>query len=232
MKPALALLDWDGTLRPGFTIVDWTEFLVERAVVSPGVGASIRRLVAGYQAGGVGYEQLATQSGEALALGLGGVAVDSLRRLAAVFARKDAARLRPFTIALLELLERHRARVVVISGAPEEPLLAHGKRLGLSVLRGLRLEAKAGLYTGRVAENPGTSVAKQALIDELVGGDTVPVLLAMGDTVSDLPLLAVADVRVVMGDEPGLDMDSSFLHVTGELGDIERIETALNGLAR
>ena len=200
MEHALALLDWDGTLRPGFTILDWTDFLVERAVVDPAVSASIQSLVARYRAGDLGYEQLATQSGSALASGLGGVATNLVHRLAGVFAQRDAPRLQPFTSALIDLLERHRARVVVISGAPEEPLQAHGKRLGISVVRGLRLEARTGIYTGRVAENPGTGNAKQVLIHQLLASGAMPVLLAMGDSVADLPLFAVARVRVVMGD--------------------------------
>ena len=51
MKEAAALLDWDGTLRKGYEIADWTNFLDESGKFDHEVAARQRDLISNYLAG-------------------------------------------------------------------------------------------------------------------------------------------------------------------------------------
>jgi phosphoserine phosphatase len=90
---------------------------------------------------------------------------------------------------------------VIVSGAPQEILAEHLGHLGLDDLEvhGLTLTVDGdGRYAGAVASNVGTDAAKQELIGQLARS-TGAVVLGVGDSTSDLPLLRAARRQLIVG---------------------------------
>jgi phosphoserine phosphatase len=103
-----------------------------------------------------------------------------------------------WTAPVLRSLTDDGVRPVVVSGAPHEILVEHVRRLGLPdvEVHGLTLAAGPdGRFTGDLAANLGTDTGKRELLQQLEG----PIVLGVGDSISDLPLLRAARRQLVVG---------------------------------
>src|SRR3954469_4578307 len=116
----IALADWDNTFRNGFTVVSWVEFLADRGLFS--ALASIRATVERFRRGDFTYEEFCRQMADAYAAGLVGQAQSDVLASAASFVALDSGQLFSFVKPLCSYLAEQKLKVVVVSGAPEEPL--------------------------------------------------------------------------------------------------------------
>src|SRR5438093_283841 len=77
--PALiALLDWDGTLRQGYTLQDWIKFLNREGEIAASALAKFNRIFQKYFEGLITHDQLAESTASLYACALRG---QDLRRL-------------------------------------------------------------------------------------------------------------------------------------------------------
>jgi phosphoserine phosphatase len=197
----LALLDWDNTLRPGFTIVEWTRFLSIHDCFSAHFANEVESTVDAYSRKEISYDHLTETLPLLYGEGLAGRHESRARSLARIFAEIDTSRIFPFARELIHLLKSFSLRVIVVSGAPAEPLLPFLATLRLDGLYALTVQVELGKYTKRLSVNPATTAGKVAVVEEL--GREAPIIFSMGDSHADLPLLEAARHRVVM-DNPGL----------------------------
>ncbi len=201
MAGRLALLDWDGSLHAGFTIVAWARFLAEGGIFDSGAADAMAGLVGEYDTGQVPYRVLSESLPSLYAAGLAGRRHDDVHRAAETFVAVDAGRLFGFTRWLLAALRAAELRTVVVSGCPVEPLLAYRRMLLLDDVQALTVATGAdGIYVDGLALDPATAEGKAAVVDAL---GPVPVAVAVGDSGTDLPLLAAAELRIVV-DNPSL----------------------------
>lgn len=198
MKPSAAVLDWDGTLRKGYEIVDWTNFLDESGRFGHKAANRQRELVSNYLAGKVTYSQAVFDVGVIYAEGLAGQNVDDTLTLAAKFARDDTA-IFDFTPALFQILLANNIKIALISNTPQLLLEEYAKRFGLSEVYGLQVEEWGGSWVNQVIVNPGLSSVKRRVVAELA--NTYNIVLAMGDTHEDAPLLESAKIRLFLRPE-------------------------------
>src|SRR4051794_35635685 len=59
MNPSVCLLDWDGTLRKGYVIFDWTLYLAKKEMIDGVFVESMQSCFAQYEAACLSYEQMA-----------------------------------------------------------------------------------------------------------------------------------------------------------------------------
>jgi phosphoserine phosphatase len=149
--------------------------------------------------GEIDHNQLAVEANEDYARELAGWSLQQAAPLVQQFVA-DVDRLRVFawTAPVLRSLVADGVRPVVVSGAPHEILVEHAERLGLAgvEVHGLTLRAGPdGRFTGDLAANLGTDAGKRDLLQHVSG----PVVLGVGDSVSDLPLLQGARRQLVVG---------------------------------
>lgn len=194
-----ALIDWDNTLRPGFLLLEWAGFLNAR---KPEIRSRLGPLASAYQAfesNSLSYERFAELAPEYYGRAIAGFDVEELARLGETFVKQESLRtLYPFAEQLLDLLERRNIERVIISGAPVELLCEYKDLLRLSSVYGLRYEQQGTVYTGEILSNTATSDGKAEVIGRHVGKGQV--VVGIGDSVADLPLLDAASVRVLVGD--------------------------------
>lgn len=198
----LALLDWDGTLRRGYTIVPWVKQLVRVGVLSKNCKEGLLQFFLDYKKESISHDDLARLTAGMYAKHLRGQLKARLKDQARIFVNSDQNALFKWSRELMTRLKSSNISTIVISGAPIEVLEAFQRPLQLDVVYGLDLEVENGVYTGRVRLNPGISTVKKRVVDELArvtkGGS---VLIAFGDSSSDMPLFDSAKVSVMVGDK-------------------------------
>jgi phosphoserine phosphatase len=198
LKEAAAVLDWDGTLRKGYEILDWTNFLDESGKFDSDTAVRQRELVSNYLARKIPYAQAVLDVGVIYAEGIAGHKIEDTLALAAQFARIDKA-IFGFTPAFFKILLKNNLRIVLISNTPQVMLDVYRKHFGLTEVYGLQVEQRAGLWANQVIINPGLSDVKRRIVKELV--NKYNIILGMGDTHEDAPLLEAAKIRLFLKPE-------------------------------
>jgi phosphoserine phosphatase len=194
LRRRVILADWDNTLCEGFTLSAWAEYLARCGLF--GAVHTVRDLLDAFRRGLFAYEEFCRRMADAYAEGLVGRVQKEVLAAGAAFIRDDNVRVFPFVPSLWAYFEEHELEVVVLTGAPEEPLHHYASVIGFELAGALRLQVKKGLYTGSIVENCGLYEIKQMVVQRVCANRDVAV--AFGDSVSDLPLLNAAPVGFVV----------------------------------
>ncbi len=201
-RPRLALFDWDNTLHRGWTLEGWIEHLIDHGIVTREREPVWAERTHRYATGQIDHNQLAEEANGEYARALAGWSRDEAIPLVRRFvADTDHRQVYGWAAPLLRWLADNGTRPVIVSGAPQEILTEHlvHLRLGDLEAHGLTLTVDgAGRYAGGVAGNVGTDAAKQQLIEQLAQS-AGPVVLGVGDSTSDLPLLRAARRQLIVG---------------------------------
>ena len=191
MSNSVCLLDWDGTLRRGYVISDWTGFLVERGVIDRRFQEQMELHFRQFETAKLNYEQMAELVVRAYAASQAGLRLSSLEPLANEFVASDC-NVFSFVAPLVELLRENGIEAAVISGSPLLVVRRFAEQLGIRRCYGLELPVDPN---GTLLGTPGINLAvarnKQSLVDQLRSEfDHVP--FAFGNSESDQPLLQAA----------------------------------------
>lgn len=188
----LALLDWDGTLRKGYVLFDWVGHLVSKEIVAKEAHSQLTSLLFEYQNSKLSYRDLVINTANIYSVALRGTQEQLVSSLASDFVQHDRKHLFEFTIPLLSHLQARNISICIISGAPQSILVKYANLLPIDAVFGLSLETDArGIYTGAILENHGLYETKQKVTENLTKNHQ-HVVLAIGNSKSDLPLLQAA----------------------------------------
>jgi phosphoserine phosphatase len=198
--PRVALLDLDNTLRAGWSMRDWVEWLAGDGI--PNADQCLERIDAAFQAFGEGalnHDELSNQTAQAYASMMKGKEQATVRELAEDFAAGEIG-VHAFVAPLISRLESLTVAPIIVSGAPVELVSEYASILGVEEFFGLALGVDAkGRFDGSIVSNPGLASAKRRVTGE-VRAQLRTVVLALGDSESDMPMLNTAGHRVVVGD--------------------------------
>jgi len=206
------LLDWDNSLHRGLTLRDWTRYLGDRDLLPDAVVEAIEDRYAAYDQGDLPYRRLATETPELYARGLQGVLQADLQAHARAYVERDIRALFPFARTLLHGLAERAIEPFVISGSPIETLVVHQEQLPIDRLWGITVAVRAGLYTGELELNPAEQSAKDDVISTAVKGARV--MLAIGDSEADIPMLEMAEARIVVDNQDLFGDEGNTLHLS------------------
>lgn len=213
----VALLDWDGSLHRGLTLRDWTHYLSGRGLLPETIAEAIEERYVAYEAGELPYRRLATETPELYARGLEGVAQAELQADARSYVNQDIKALFPFARTLLESLVGRGIETVVVSGSPVETLARHQELLPIRRQYGIAVVVNDGVYTGDLELNPAEQTAKARVISTAVEGASV--VLGVGDTEADVPMLEMAEARIVVENDALFADDPATLHLSPDSTD-------------
>lgn len=192
-----ALLDWDGTLCPGFTLLPWCRFLVEERLLPKAAAIAVEELFLCYGNHELSHDDLCERTATFYAHGLAGAVAEDVAEAAERFLRTPAGATYSFVAPLLSEFESRRIAVAVISGAPGVILREHARNLPIGRVFGMEVPIdRQGRYTGTVAENFGLAAQKLRAVNSLPR--SAKIVLAVGNSASDLPLLQAAEIRILM----------------------------------
>lgn len=199
--PQAVLLDWDGSVRPGFTLLRWVYFLAEKSVIDRGSLLDIASKFDEYEKSAMDHDALCQVSAVLYARSMSGHHHSAITYLLDEFMFDDQLHLYRFAPTLLATLREHSFVIIVISGAPAEIVERHATAFGVHRVFGLELTINAdGVYTGRVHANPGVRSSKAAHVNRL--SREFDIVLAIGNSPSDLPMLISAGHGLVVGGKP------------------------------
>jgi phosphoserine phosphatase len=192
VKRKVVLVDWDNTLRRDYTVRSWSEFLADRGLFSNrhAIADGWDRFHADKS---YTYATFCRDMADVYAAGLAGKTRDAVLAAAAAFVHDDMENVFRFVQPLSELFAEEHMAVIVVSGAPEVPLAQYASALGLEIGGALCLEVQEGRYTGRWLENCGLSASKRDAVARVLASSDV--VMAFGDSESDIPLLYAAPPR-------------------------------------
>jgi phosphoserine phosphatase len=194
----VALMDWDNTIRRGWTIRDWAHHLVKEDLLLSQTVSDVEAVLGRYTAGRCSYTEMADTVLQTFAEGLEGQSAAAVAAQAPSFIEGDRYRFYPFAEEALDGFRARGLSLLVISGAPEEVLDAAASRYGFTEVRGSVFDVKDGVYVGTVKLNRATVGGKGAAIAPLLGNALAT--LAMGDSEADMPLLERAHLKIIVGD--------------------------------
>lgn len=191
MKPRgqYALFDWDNTLRKGFTIISWAEYLCAKKAIREDLYKKLIKQFDLYRARKLSYRQLATTTTEIYAQALSGIELSFIEELAYHFFIEDTD-VFPFTGKLLGLLKEEGIGVIIVSGSPKIVLQQYADQFSFSEIYGMDIEVVDNKYTGIVKQDFGAD--KHRAVEEICYKKREVPLVAFGDSVSDKPLLSIA----------------------------------------
>jgi phosphoserine phosphatase len=196
MTKKICLADWDGTLRAGYTVLDWLIHLSDLNITDKEYVQKFNGLLHSYRKGLIRYDALVSDAGSLYAAAISGKKTELITRAAAGFVRKDQKNLFPFCIPLLNYLRHKEIEVVVISGAPFEILAAYSEIMPISKIYGLRVKIDGdGYYSNQMKENYGV-ISSKLKAARSFSNNGHEIVLALGDSVSDKPLFASSSIGI------------------------------------
>ena len=222
----LFILDWDDSLRIGYSALAWVEFLTSHGHFN--ASDEIINLVIKYKNRDkvkaanaptekpTTYEDFVNGYADIYRRGIAGFQVSQIERLAVEFARIERSKhLYPYTTNLLDYLEANNFTVVLISGSPLVVLEAFFAGWPRIELHGLRCTVVDGMYTAEAGNLSGGKEGKKNVVLPLlaqfdyVGG--------LGDSPADLSYLNLCDFALVAKTKlADSDMVVPFTRVTAE----------------
>lgn len=186
----ICLCDWDGTLREGYLIFDWADFLISRQIVNWKNEDLLRAHYKSFASGQISYEEGVVLAANAYAELIRDVEVERLENAASEFVESDR-KLMPFAHDLLSTIKSRNTDIVIVSGAPSIVLSAYSEKLQIDRIYGVTI---AQSISGEIeVKTHGTKRDKRiATSAEL--GPVSSALIAIGDTTSDMPLFERSEI--------------------------------------
>ena len=187
--------DWDNTLARGFLIIPWAIHLADEGIIPTTRVDHIRELAHSYESDRICYGYFAQLVTAEYTSAVDGCEHADILRSAEDFAKTDYMERELFELGhfLLEAAEASPVDFHIISAAPVEPLSACLKGKHLASVTGLgsagmKIDASIRRFTGS-RHDKESKVAQIAQFSQIV--------LGIGDSASDIPLLEAAETRVV-----------------------------------
>ena len=199
MKRA-CVFDWDGTLRPGITALDWIEFLQPTLPNAEAAAKAMHALIANYRSGKASYGHLVSEAAELYAHCVSQANVTVVTDAAMQFVERDCRYLFEFTEPVLRTAKQRGYEIFLVSGTPAEVLEAYSSVLAIDHVLGMTVQRLQGRFTGLVAENFGLAEKKREATNHIRDQGFL-IELAAGNSTNDLPLLEHARHQFLISNE-------------------------------
>lgn len=197
----LIVADWDGTLRPGFMLKDWLDYLASVKVIEDKYPHIFDSELQKYKNNQKSYDEFAVSVLDLYAESMVGYEEKKISAFAARFVRKDKGNLFDFVMPLLKRAKQKNIDFVVVSGAPGIVLREYADILGIKRIFGVEVAIDAsGVFKNQFISNMAGPVAKREVVEQLQAQGH-RLTISLGDTISDRPLLEAARFPFVISDD-------------------------------
>ena len=188
---AYAVFDWDNTIRKGFTLFSWMDFLYSEEILDTKVRIAISGVQDQYMRKQINHDEYAKKACEIYSYSMKGVSEEIRDSLIKNYIQYDRQSLMPFSEALFEYMNSYNIKPIIISGAPQYILEEYKNLLGLGSIYAFSEQYNKGLCTGDVAYNYGINKGKT--IEKLYEIFGTKPLVGFGDSYSDIPLFNMSE---------------------------------------
>jgi len=175
---AWALVDWDNTIRPGFVMIDWIDYLADHEMIQPSLAATMREHERSWRGGRLDYHGFIKNIISIYQHAEPAIDTQLLNDHARAFVAQDESFLTDVSVGstLLQLFQALDINVHVVSGAPLVILYEYQRRHHcIRRVTGVSSENEAGnLFEFK------RGVARMYAAS--------PALFGIGDSETDIPL--------------------------------------------
>lgn len=200
MKKNLAIFDVDKTMFPGYSIIDFAEFLAKNELFKMEEWREFERLIGEYKKGSFGYNDFAVLIVDSYARGIVGQGVEEVNNLSNIFWQERITTIYGYVRPLLHDLFRENVEIIVVSGSTKESVWPMMDKLKIGKSYCTEIANDGGVYTDQVVVNVASHEGKSKVIKTIlddIGGDVKT--YGFGDSVADLSFLELVDNPVVIG---------------------------------
>lgn len=184
-----ALFDWDNTLRKGFTICDWVQYLSAKEVINVDFYRDILYQFELSNKHVITYQQLSDNTTNLYAKAITGINVSDIKRLGKIFCSQDHA-VFPYVCKLFNLFRQNNIEIIVISGTPHMLLEHYSKIFGIHKVYGMVIGVNENCFSGIIEKDYG--IYKAEIVREICKVKREQPLFALGDSIADKPLIKAA----------------------------------------
>jgi phosphoserine phosphatase len=175
---AWALVDWDNTIRPGFAMIDWIDYLASHEIIQPGLAASMKEHERSWREGRIDYHDFIKKIISIYQYAEPAIDAQLLHDHARAFVAQDESFLTEISVGstLLQLFQVLDINVHIVSGAPLVILHEYQRRHHcIKRVTGVSSENEAG----------NLFEFKRGVARMYAGS---PALFGIGDSETDIPL--------------------------------------------
>jgi len=184
------LIDWDNTVRKGFALFTWIDFLCKKNLVDTSILDDIHSYLQLEKRGIISHSDLSKKSGQIYADKLKGLTYLQLENSLKDYIPTDESYFFSFVPNLFQLFMQNNIDVIIVSGSPELIIKCYIRKFNISRVYALVTEEINGFFTGNVLQNFGYD--KKRIVDDLYAEYGTCPLLSIGDSPSDLVMLQSA----------------------------------------
>lgn len=200
IKKSLAIFDVDKTMFPGYSIIDFAEFLAKNEYFKMEEWREFERLLSEYKKGSFGYNDFAVLIVDSYARGIGGQKVDDVNKLSKLFWQERIETIYGYVRPLFTDLSRVNAEIIVVSGSTTESILPMLNNLRIERYFCTQIEVSEGVFLPNVSINAAAHEGKMEIVKRL--GENMgqyEQIYGFGDSVADLSFLELVNRPVVIG---------------------------------
>lgn len=188
------LSDWDGTLRDGYTVKDWIPFLVKKFSLDKNLIHNVDRCFENYRNGTICYDELVKNAADVHASALVGLRQSDVEYAAWEFVKNDD-KLYNFVDLLSNKCKDNNVKLIIISGAPYEIILAYSRIIHIDNIYSLKVSTdNKGLFQKNITQNYGIYRDKATIAKKIQKNHKI--VMAIGNSLSDAPLYTNNSVNI------------------------------------
>lgn len=192
MKKYIALFDWDKTVRKDYACLMWLEMLVENKIVDKNLLKENNEVYQKYLNGILDHNQLTEEGMKVYGKYIQNVEKTDIISVLEEYKKKDNDKV--FDIMredIFPFLTKNNIEIIIISGAQQELIELHKEELKINEIYGVQFEYKDGIYNNKYVNN-GLDENKRKIVNKIMENKENVILFSFGDSISDVPLLEVA----------------------------------------
>ncbi len=191
-----ALLDWDNTLRKGYTLFTWLDYLIDIGIVESVVRQEVDYYIEEYKKEKISHDQLAKDACDVFAKSIKGMKKSILERQIKDYMCEDSTKLYGFTQEIFDVLNENKILPIIISGAPSDILERYHMIFNIYKIYGFVAEVENDRFSGKVSYNYGYN--KSLKVEEICNKMGKIPKIAFGDSVSDFEMLNKAEKSIIV----------------------------------
>ena len=137
-----ALLDWDNTLREGYTLFTWMDYLINIGIIECEVRKKVDYYIEKYKKAEISHDQLARDAGIIFAKSIKGIKKSILEQKMKAYMHEDNSQIYGFTKEIFEVLNENRVVPIIVSGAPSDILENYRRQFNIYKIYGFVAEVE------------------------------------------------------------------------------------------
>lgn len=192
-----ALLDWDNSLREKVTLFRWEDFLVQKGVLPERVISEREKYRLAHHEGRMDHDQLSKECCLSFLRAAGGISLEQYSELLEEYLPHDREDFAAYTPVLFGWLKTHGIEPVVVSGAPRDIISSYFNEFDIRRAWAFDYEFCDGRLSTRFLGSGGHN--KRAVVETCRREFGCDPILALGDSLSDLPMLEAAQCPLIAG---------------------------------